>query len=247
MNTRRFITTAILAIVVLIGISSFVVYDMRAPVKEVRVYEVPESRQVQRKANVIEIADNPTLPQDISTLTAEEKAAKIEQLRAEIEQLDAETEQLRAETEQLRQETAEANRRSAAALQRIAEAKRVAASIKDGTHPLIVETRELVYWIENDFTPRFAAAADEAGHLVVPHMTRETFVEMYPDPADQAYYIQKLQEIVGLHEELATRIANASPDVREASIEGFRRVWTVAFGKDVTDDFLAEISQRITN
>ena len=206
MKTRRSkIAVGSVVILLLVGIGAFLAYDTNAPVQQVRVYEVPDSvsTKTQPEVNVGMMASPSVKAKATRDMSPAEKDRRIEELqqeRAELERAIAEKERAIAEESRIGVELKRINKQ----LKAEARGRR--------------ELRAFAEWLDNEWAPSVADAHDEGIFLVDwirDGLTPEEYQEIFPDVADQEYYVQKVVEMGEARRELIDRLGNSSEGVRD--------------------------------
>lgn len=241
MNTRFLRIAAFSAVILLlVGIGAYVTYYLTTPVQKVRIYEVPDSGVPNSRDGLPIVEQGTTLhtqPENGDTSPAGVMTDN------EHQQIHEELANKKRKLEELKRELAERKLEYAEFQRRREDLEAAKAFQEQAMRQELEEIRELSNWLK-DFGHRTRETIAEVGFLLDSNLTREEFVQLYPDPADREYYYRKLRELERSTDQLTTRLANASEPVRKRFLDAIREKWTSTWGADTVDELINDVARK---
>ena len=235
MKTRRSkIAAGSVVILLLVGIGAFLAYDMNAPVQQVRVYQLPDTKTPLPQSETEAIT--PT------SYYATEKTNIPTSNEANLSLDDSST----LQAERRIQELEAAAARNQLILNELREYKATAEAEKKAGQAMLAEAQDAANWISDWARRTESLYAEVAFILYDPSINnQEDFKRAFPDLDERAYYAEKLVEAEKATDEFAERLALLSGELRSAVLDGIRARWTPTAGKEAVDAFIEQVNDKI--
>jgi hypothetical protein len=107
----------------------------------------------------------------------------------------------------------------------------------------LAEIKELSQWLQAEIIPKMNVLLPDLAFFFDNNIEPSTnaFIEKYPDPNDQRYYLNKFARYEEYLDQITTRVANAS----ESYQKRFLRVGVQLWGEEATQYLASEINRKI--